>query len=255
MRPAARSRPVHLIGASRLSAAPILVVTGLAREARSATGAGVITLAGGGAAGLAERIEAAVRAHPPEAILSFGLAGALAPGLAPGDLLAGAGVLAGSERFECDPDWRAAILAAFGPRRGAGEGGEVLVLGAEAMITQAADKRALHADTGAVIVDMESAAVARAATAHGLPFAVIRAVSDSADQTLPPAVLNGMKPDGGMDLGGVLASLARDPRQLPALIRTGREAERGFKALDDARRLLGPRLGRPDLGQLLLDVG
>ena len=69
-----------------------------------------------------------------------------------------------------------------------------------------------------------------------------------------PAVLNGMTPDGGMDLGGVLASLARDPRQLPALIRTGREAERGFKALDNARRLLGPRLGRLDLGELLLDV-
>ena len=72
---------------------------------------------------------------------------------------------------------------------------------------------------------------------------------------LPPAVLSGMKPDGGMDLAGVLASLARDPRQLPSLIRTGREAERAFKALDHARRLLGPRLGRADLGELLLDVG
>jgi hypothetical protein len=80
-------------------------------------------------------------------------------------------------------------------------------------------------------------------------------VSDGASQTLPEAVLHGMTPDGGMNLWGVLGSLARDPRQLPALIRTGAEAERGFKALDHARRLLGPRLGRADLGELLLDVG
>jgi hopanoid-associated phosphorylase len=238
-----------------LNTAPILVVTGLTREARIASGPGVVAIAGGAAADLADRIEAAVREHQPEAIVSFGLAGALAPGLMPGDLVAGSAVLARAERFECDPKWRGAILAALPARGGAGEGGEVLVLGADAMITHATAKRALHAETGAAVVDMESAAVARVAAAHDLPFAVIRAVSDSADQTLPPAVLNGMKPDGGMDLGGVLASLAREPRQLPALIRAGLEAERGFKALDHARRLLGLRLGRLDLGELLLDVG
>lgn len=236
-----------------MTAAPILLVTGLAREARIASGPGVVAIAGGGAAGLADRIEAAVRAHQPEAIISFGLAGALAPGLRPGDPLVGSAVLAGAAQIECDADWRRTILTALSA--GKEEGGEVLVWGAEAMITSADAKRSLHAETGAALVDMESAAAARVAAAHGLPLAVIRAVSDSADQTLPPAVLNGMKPDGGMNLGGVLASLARNPRQLPALIRTGREAERGFKALDHARRLLGPRLGRPDLGQLLLDVG
>jgi len=254
MQPAARSRR-HQPGAFRLTAPAILVVTGLTREARIAAGPGVVAIAGGGTAARAERIEAAVRELEPEAIVSFGLAGALAPGLRPGDLLAGSAVLAGAERFECDPTWRGAILAALTARRGEGERGEVLVLGVEAMITHADAKRGLHAQTGAAIVDMESAAVARAAAAHGLPLAVIRAVSDSADQTLPSAVLSGMKPDGGMDLGGVLASLAREPRQLPALIRTGREAERGFKALDHARRLLGPRLGRLDLGEFLLDVG
>jgi adenosylhomocysteine nucleosidase len=238
-----------------LTTAPILVVTGLTREARIAAGPGVVALAGGAAADLAERIEAAVREHQPEAIVSFGLAGALAPGLLPGDLRAGSAVLAGAERFECDPEWRGAILAAVASRGGEGGSDEVVVFGADAMITHATAKRALHLETGAVVVDMESAAAARVAAAHSLPLAVIRAVSDSAAQSLPPAVLSGMKPDGGMNLGGVLASLARDPRQLPALIRTGREAERGFRALDHARRLLGPRLGRPDLGELLLDVG
>jgi hypothetical protein len=43
-----------------------------------------------------------------------------------------------------------------------------------------------------------------------------------------------MRPDGGMALGAVLASLARDPRQLPALIRTGRQADQAFRGLAQA---------------------
>jgi len=65
----------------------------------------------------------------------------------------------------------------------------------------------------------------------------------------------GMTPDGGMALGAVLWALAKRPRQLPALIRAGREAEVAFRALGDGRRLLGPRIGRADLVQLALDVG
>jgi hopanoid-associated phosphorylase len=239
-----------------LQSASILVVTGLAREARIAAGPGVAVLAGGGAEGLEARIEALVRRERPEAIVSFGLAGALAPGLAPGDLVVATAVLAGHERLECDLGWRERIVGGLAAARLWGHGrGAADVLGSKAMITSADAKGVLHAQTGAAIVDMESAAAARVATVYGLPLAVIRAVSDGAGQSLPKAVLSGMKPDGGMNLAGVLASLARDPRQLPALIRTGREAERGFKALDHARRLLGPRLGLADLGQLLLDVG
>ena len=52
-----------------------------------------------------------------------------------------------------------------------------------------------------------------------------------------------MKPDGGMDIGAVLKSLAADLRQLPALIRIGMEAERAFRALATVCRQLGPRLG------------
>jgi hopanoid-associated phosphorylase len=245
-----------------VSLRPFIVVTGLKREARIAAGPGVVTLAGGGAGDLAARIEGAIEKHWPEAVVSFGLAGALAPGLEPGELVVGEAVIVGDEAFACDVEWRARLLVALKLREsgaawpeGKARATQGEVLGVEAMITTAAKKAALRDQTGAAIVDMESAAAVRAAAAHGLPFAVIRAVSDSADQNLPPAVLNGMKPDGGMDLVGVLASLARDPRQLPALIRTGAEAERGFKALDHARRLLGPRIGRLDLGELLLDVG
>jgi nucleoside phosphorylase len=59
-----------------------------------------------------------------------------------------------------------------------------------------AGKRALRAETGALAVDMESHVAARVAARRGLPFAVVRVISDSADEALPPAAQIGMKPDG-----------------------------------------------------------
>ena len=66
-----------------------------------------------------------------------------------------------------------------------------------------------------------------------------------------------MKADGGMDIAAVLKALARDPRQLPPLIRTGLEAEVAFRQLKLLNRhdLLGRLgVGDPDLGQLAVDV-
>jgi hypothetical protein len=41
----------------------------------------------------------------------------------------------------------------------------------------------------------------------------------------------GMSADGSMNLLGVLGALAADPRQLPALMRTGRDAQIAFSRL------------------------
>ena len=103
------------------------------------------------------------------------------------------------------------------------------------MIGSVAAKQTLFAATGAAAVDMESHIVGRVAQRHGLPFAVVRTVSDAADHALPPAALAGLKEDGQADIGAVLWSLARRPRQLPALLRTARSAGLGFKALETTK--------------------
>ena len=63
-----------------------------------------------------------------------------------------------------------------------------------------------------------------------------------------------MKSDGGVDLPAVLRSLLLAPWQLPALIRTGLEAETAFRALLRGHRLLGPGFGGPDFGKLPADM-
>lgn len=225
----------------------ILVACGLRREARLMRSSGVVPVVGGG---VAARLEAELEAHlerftPVAAILSSGLAGALCPSLAPGDVVLGE--LAGDEGRG------GALLATL---RGVLEGARIgPIAGSDAVVATLAEKRALHARTGAIAVDMESHVAARVAARHGLPFAILRTISDAADQNLPPAALVGMRADGGIALGAVLASLARRPAQLPDLIRTGINAERAFRSLLRSHHALaGARIGQADPREFLLDM-
>ncbi len=238
----------------------MLAACGLNREARALAAPGVLTVVGGADAPvLRRRLEQAWREGEDAGLVSVGLVsvglgGALSPDLCVGDWVAADRVLYDGEAWPTDPVWRERLQAGLARVARVVVGA---IVGGEAMVVRAADKAALHARTGGLAVDMESQAAARFAAERGLPFTALRVISDTAGRDLPRAVLAGMKPDGGMDLAGVLGALARDPRQLPALIRTGREAGVAFRALrllGGDHLLCGPGIGCPYLGQLLLDV-
>ncbi len=193
---------------------------------------GVRAVAGGGRAELLEaRLKAALEGA--EAVLSIGLGGALDPALEVGAVVVATEVLRPRRRWEIDAAWREWLLRRLpGARAGA-------VYGSGEMVISALDKAKLRGRGGAILVDMESHVAAKIAAARGLPLAVVRVVSDKATASLPGAVLAGLAEDGSMNLMGVLGALARDPRQLPALIRVGRDADLAFKTLDAvARRIL-----------------
>jgi nucleoside phosphorylase len=169
------------------------------------------------------------------------------------DLKPGAWVVAdavrdGDEVLPADAGWTARLLARLpGPRQGT-------LVGVDSIVATSADKAALQRATGAIAVDMETHRAARAAQRHGLPFAAARVISDAAHRTLPPAARVGMRADGGVDVAAVLRSLVLSPWQVPALIRTGLEAEAAFRSLLRGHRLLGPGFGGPDLAELPTDV-
>lgn len=229
----------------------LLVATGLQREGRILAAPGLEVIAGGGDGA---RLEAALERQVAAAdgIISMGIAGALAPSLRPGDWVVATAVLDGSSCLATDQPWMERLRARL-PGVMAGK-----VLGMDAMVAEAGEKAALHRECGAVAVDMESHIAARVARRHGIRFVVARVVSDGAHRSLPPAARLGMRPDGSMDLPAVLRSLLADPLQLPALIRTGLEAERAFRSLLRGHRRLGPGLAGPragaDLGELPLDM-
>ena len=201
----------------------MIVACGLTREARviARPGRDVLTVAGGGNSLRLERELDRLAGIFPGLILSSGVAGALDAALKPGDLV-----------IDGQPDL-VAYLHELLPTATVGT-----VIGSDSIVATPAHKRSLNRFAGAVAVDMESHVAARVAGRRGLPFAVVRAISDSVDEALPPAALAGMRTDGGIALGAVLRSLARQPRQLPALIRTGRHAGRAFRALARAHRVL-----------------
>jgi hopanoid-associated phosphorylase len=225
----------------------ILAATGLQREQRILAGPDVEVVAGGGDPA---RLEMALDRLAPSmrGIISIGIGGALAPGLPVGRWIVADAVLVDGERMTTDAAWTGRLAARL-PEAGRG-----LLLGANAIVAEATQKATLHRTTGAIAVDMESHIAARVARRHRLPFAAARVISDAAHRTLPPAARVGMKSDGGMDLSAVLRSLLVNPTQLLALIQTGIEAERGFRALLRGYRRLGPRLGGPDLAEPPLDM-
>jgi adenosylhomocysteine nucleosidase len=247
---------------------PLAIITGLAAEARIADAPNAAVIIGAGRSEkLAADLETAI-AQGARRLLSFGVAGALAPALRPGDLIVAAGVIDRGRRMACDPDWREAMIEAlarsslrakpderhaFALRSNDGWGGiadAADLVGVDAPVANLKAKAALFAATGAAAVDMESAIVARAATRHGLPFAVLRIIADPAHRPLPPAALVAMRADGGVDLAAMLGALARRPGQLPALVRLGLDSRRAFAGLVRARALLGARFASVDLGDL-----
>jgi hopanoid-associated phosphorylase len=230
-----------------------LAATGLKREATLIASPGLCPVVSGGVPeALAKRLQDALTNYKGAGIISVGLGGALSPALAVGDWVVGERVTDGLMSWEADAAWTRRIAVALGPRARLGD-----LLGSDVIVAQRHKQAALHQATGALAVDMESHVAARIAHAHGLPFAALRVMSDAADRTLPQAALAGMRPDGGMNLAGVLLALAKAPRQLPALIRTGQEADAAFKALallGGDHLLCGPGIGCPYLGELFLDV-
>jgi len=210
----------------------ILAVCGLKREAKLLQNAQV-RIAVGGKFEITPDISG---------IISIGIAGALAPDMAVGDVVVAERVVTAGEAFETDAKWTARLAAKL-PQALIGA-----ILGRGAIADTPEVKALLHESARAAAVDMESHLAARAAYDAGLPFAALRVISDSADQALPPAALTAMNPDGSIALGRVLWSVARRPGQIPALIRTGRGSDKAFGVLLGCVQTLGPGLRGPHLG-------
>ena len=196
---------------------------------------GLVALAGGGDADGLERALRGAVAQGACGIISFGMAGALDPALRLGDMVVGSAV-SGGFAGTCDAAWVAALVLAL-------PGARVGVAHADgALCASAAAKARLFAD-GAVAVDMESHIAARVAAEAGLPFAILRCISDLAADDLPDVVRVAMAPGGRLALGAAAMSIMRQPGQLPALAHRLHGFNRAYGVLRVKARGLAGRLG------------
>lgn len=205
------------------------VVVGMLSEARLLDGLGCEVVAGGG-------YEVSTRCKIEElvdkgvtALASFGIAGALDPLLKPGELIiADRVVMPDGRLLSCDANWlersQQKVTAKIGT-----------IAGTSIAAATQVEKRILFEKTGAIAVDMESHHVAEAAQLYGLPFLVMRAIADTAQESIPEAALRGLDKEGRAAIGAVLLSLLKNPCQLPGLIRLALRTKIAMQTLFSSR--------------------
>ena len=217
---------------------PVLAVCGLAAEARiAARFADQVVVSGADAEQLARKL-ALLELRRHRLAISFGLCGGLAPGLGAGSLIIAEAVAAAAgARFPADPVRSAALRAAL-PGAISGD-----LAGVDRALTTPAEKARCAAETGASAADMESHVLAKAAAAAGVPLIVLRAVSDAADQGLPPLALAALDKEGRLSTLRIVSSLLRHPAQIVRLPALARDSRRAFASLEAAATVAADLFG------------
>jgi hopanoid-associated phosphorylase len=221
----------------------MIVVVGLAFEARIAALSGLQIVCGGDGQNLQARLHKAIP-FGCRGLISFGVAGGLAAHLRPGTCIVGSAIVADEGRLPTDSSWSKKLLLAM---PGAISG---VLAGARGPVTTPDAKRALHRNSGAIAVDTESHLVALAAAKHGLPMIAIRVVCDPAARRLPEMALRAIRPDGSTDVSGLLRALIRQPQEIPGLFRIALDARAAHATLVQCGRLLQDEFGVPAFGYL-----
>ncbi len=222
--------------AGKIDSRPVLIVTGLVQEARIAAGPGMTVIC---SSSDPQQLRALLTVFDPTTIrgvISFGVAGGLDPTLKSGDVVVATEVLSGDGRWLAGLSLNDDLIDSVGLKSRRIVRGRLA--GAEEVIVARHVKAALHSETGAAAVDMESHIAAEYAAKAGLPFAALRVVSDPAHRALPPLAMAAIKPNGDIDLRKILRSVARNPLTLLELVSTGLDFSRALKSLRGCRGLL-----------------
>jgi len=112
------------------------------------------------------------------------------------------------------------------------------LVSAPEIVATPADKARLYRDTGAVAVDMESAAIVGAAAAAGLPWLVLRGVSDGAGVALPPGLARLVGDQGRIRITSAVALALTRPRAIAGAIELGRNTRRALARVARALAVL-----------------
>lgn len=157
-----------------------------------------------------------------DAIASVGFCGALHPDLDIGGIVIGSQLLdvAQNRTFAC-----AAVSSAIPFVSGS-------VLSQNRIANSAAEKRQLGLH-GTIAVEMEAAGVAAYAEKAGLPFACIKVVSDSVEESFPFDLNELRTTEGRIARGKIGLYVLKHPMLLPKLLELKRRSDRAARTLGD----------------------
>jgi adenosylhomocysteine nucleosidase len=149
------------------------------------------------------------------ALVSWGTAGGLLPGLFPGSLILPESIIAADQSaYYVDPVWHERLYSRM---KGHVDIHKRPLAESAVVVASCAEKAHLLHRTRAIAVDMESASIAGIAKEAGLPFMVIRAITDLAEMAIPRSALRSIDEFGRVRLFKLIQCLVRDPTELPVL--------------------------------------
>lgn len=141
----------------------------------------VAVQSGVGREAAAHATEALILGHRPAVVIAAGFCGGLDPALKRNHLL-----LANEVTTEDGAEPLAVSVSAQASQLSSLHVGRLLTV--DRIVRTAEEKAALHRQSGAVAVDMETAAVLQMCQRHNVPCLSVRVVSDTSEETLPPEV-------------------------------------------------------------------
>ncbi len=163
-----------------------------------------ITCSGPGATGI-ERWAATASLPEGSTVVLAGVAGSLCESLRAGE----ARIIDRVISIASDETWTPTLRRT--------NASTMTIVGAPSIIRAADERLALAQRTGAHLVDLESAAFARLASARGWRWGIVRGVSDDPATSMPDRLDRWIAPDGRTRTMAVLAALFKQPSLLREL--------------------------------------
>jgi adenosylhomocysteine nucleosidase len=172
----------------------------------------VVVCGGVGPEAARRAAEAMISLYHPTLLISAGFAGALDPALPVGHTLTPDQVIDAGDGSRMQTDGGQGVLITFNS------------------VADVEQKARLATAFGAHAIDMEAAAVGKAAEAHGIKFLACKVISDASDTALPP-LTKFIGSDGRFDGLRFVAHIAVRPWRWAAVRRLARDTMKAARAL------------------------
>jgi adenosylhomocysteine nucleosidase len=233
---------------SSLEQPPILVVAALGYELKKLNRAAHPGLAlletGEGVVNAERNLEAWLGRRRAHVVLSIGFAGALSPELRVGDLVVAKSV----HGSNAEPDHK--LLAAASRLQLDSTVHLGTALTSDVILWRAAEKRALASSLGANeigFVDMESTAIASVCARRGVPFLIVRSITDLLDEDLPLDFNQCRDSEGRVNSIKVMKAALLNPGSISGLLSLRKRSELCAERMGDfvirLTALIGPGSG------------
>jgi len=166
-----------------------------------------------------------------DGLVSWGVAGAIDSSVNSGDLIIADSIISHNKTYLVSTEWKNKLLRHMQKSSNQLLNGNIA--SSKEICATTKEKENLLQRTGALAVDMESAAIAEVSRDNKLDFLVIRTIADQANASIPEAVLKHTDNLGNPKLLKFILSCITKPMQIRDLAILAKNYNKALKTLDE----------------------